>query len=124
MLIITCSTAFAYGRAGSSSSYAPSSNSSSRVGSSSSFAYKPVYVYPKDEFQLKEYPWNSSRTILKYPYDDQLQAYAKYYDSGNGIFWIKVECPEGSGKFGWAGTRHFIMSKSDLEDLPYENFGR
>lgn len=122
LLIITCTTGLAYGRAGSSSSYAPSSNRSSRVGSASSFAYKPIYVHVISIFLLKEYPWNSSQTIYKCTKDYDLQVFAKYDDLGNGIDWIKVECPPNSGNIGWAGAKHFDITNEELLDLPYENF--
>lgn len=118
MFIITYSTALAYGRAGSSSSYAPNSNRSSRVGSSSSYAYKPIYVNVLNEFELKEYPWNSSNTIYKNTKIYDLQAYAVYHDEGNDIYWIKVECPPGSGKIGWAGRKHFDITDDEVLDLP------
>lgn len=122
MFIITCSTALAYGRVGSSSSYAPNSNRSSRVGSSNSFAYKAIYVHVLNGFELKEYPWNSSQSILNNSVDYDLQAFAKYYDKGNGIYWIQVECPPGTGNIGWAGKSHFDITDDELLDLPLVGF--
>lgn len=107
MLVIYCSAAFAYGR----------------VGSSSSYASRPIYVHVKAyPFELKEYPWNDSYSIAKCTKDHDLRAFAKYHDKGNDIFWIKVEYPQGSGQLGWAGEWRFDISDDELEDLPYEWF--
>ncbi|MBR1709372.1 MAG: hypothetical protein IJ719_11150 [Clostridia bacterium] len=119
LLLIISSIAFA-GRAGSSSS--SSSYNSSRVGSSSSYAYKPIYVHVKSNFILKKYPWNASTTLDQCTRDDDLLALAKYRDSGNGIYWIKVEFPYGSGKYGWAAEKHFDITPDEFSDLPYEEF--
>ncbi|MBR1711476.1 MAG: hypothetical protein IJ719_22075 [Clostridia bacterium] len=121
LFVLACSTAFA-GKAGSSSSYAPP-RGNSRAGSSSSYAYKTVSVQMKvSSFELKEKPWNSSRTIYTNTKDYELVAYAKYHDRGNDIFWIKIECPPNSGTFGWAGAWRFDILPSELEYLPYEYF--
>jgi len=107
LLSISGVSAYAYGRAGSSSSYA------------SRPIYVHVNVYP---FELKEYPWNSSNTLRKCTRDYDLRAYAKYDDSRNGITWIKVECPPDSGILGWARESRFEISEDELADLPYEWF--
>lgn len=119
LVFVFCYATALAGRAGSSSSYG---SSNSRVGSSNSYAYKPIYVHVNTGFSLKEYPSNSSRTIYPYNIDDDLQAYAKYFDSRNGIYWIKVECPPGSGQLGWAGKHHFDITNDELSDLPYADY--
>ena len=50
----------------------------------------------------------------------KLLAYS--YDPNNGIYWVKVEWPEGTGHTGWTGKSRFYASSFNLYDLPYESW--
>ena len=44
------------------------------------------------------------------------------YDPNNGIYWVKVEWPKGTGHTGWTGAKRFYASTFNMYDLPYESF--
>ena len=44
------------------------------------------------------------------------------YDPNNGIYWVKVQWPEGTGHTGWTGYSRFYASSFNISDLPYESW--
>ena len=45
---------------------------------------------------------------------------AKAWDPNNGIWWLKVEYPVGSGFVGWTGEKRFDASTFNRDDVPTE----
>lgn len=51
---------------------------------------------------------------------EYVRIYAKAWDPNNGIWWLKVEYPTGSGFTGWTGLKRFYATTFDLEKVPTE----
>ena len=49
-----------------------------------------------------------------------LKIVAKAWDPNNGIWWLKVEYPVGSGFVGWTGEKRFDASTFNRDDVPTE----
>ncbi len=49
-----------------------------------------------------------------------LKIVAKAWDPNNGIWWLKVECPRGTGHYGWTGLKRFDANSFDLDKVPME----
>ena len=50
----------------------------------------------------------------------ELVIVAKAWDPNNGIWWVKVECPRGTGHYGWTGYKRFYAWSFDLDKVPTE----
>ena len=48
---------------------------------------------------------------------ERVRIYSKAWDPNNGIWWVKVEYPSGSGFFGWTGLKRFNSNSFNLDDV-------
>ena len=79
-----------------------------------------------DELYLREGPgtgrYFSAAGNYRGVKDSLVPLLAYTYDPNNGIYWVKVQWPAGTGHTGWTGYSRFYASSFNLWDLPYESW--
>ena len=58
----------------------------------------------------------------KVPAGTRVPVLARAWDPNNGIWWVKVEWPEGTGITGWTGRKRFYDSSYNFSALPIEQY--
>lgn len=97
-------------------------------------AYTPIgytdrhggtYALTNDRLLLNDGP-GTTRYFNRIGYfgskDERVHVLARAWDPNNGIWWVKVEYPEGTGRTGWTGYKRFAAYSFDLYSLPNENW--